>query len=130
MRNPDFGWWYPPGAANDPNAPYNQEDPPCEVCGQWPDDCVCPECPVCGDYGNPVCYDGGIRCNMCGTRTAECGQCTQGCGWPSREVTPLPSHGLIRSFAQVALRAEAVAQWAAEAEAEDRYYAELYGKED
>lgn len=23
-----FGWWYPPGAANDPTAPYNQVDPP------------------------------------------------------------------------------------------------------
>lgn len=23
-----FGWWYPPGAANDPMAPYNQTTPP------------------------------------------------------------------------------------------------------
>lgn len=52
-----FGWSYPPGAANDPNAPYNQGDEPCEVCGNFPDDCICPECPECGDYGNPACYD-------------------------------------------------------------------------
>lgn len=25
-RTPDFGWSYPPGAANDPSAPYNQTD--------------------------------------------------------------------------------------------------------
>jgi len=25
-----FGWSYPPGAENDPNAPYNQPDNPCE----------------------------------------------------------------------------------------------------
>ena len=29
-----FGWHYPPGAANDPNAPWNQPDPPeCNECG-------------------------------------------------------------------------------------------------
>ena len=28
-----FGWWYPAGAANDSNAPYNQGDPPPCVCG-------------------------------------------------------------------------------------------------
>ena len=29
-----FGWSYPPGAENDPFAPWNQEDPPdaCPVC--------------------------------------------------------------------------------------------------
>lgn len=26
-----FGWSYPPGAANDPSAPYNQDDPPFEL---------------------------------------------------------------------------------------------------
>jgi hypothetical protein len=52
-----FGWSYPPGAANDPNAPYNQTDQPCEVCGKFPDNCICPECPNCGAYGDPHCYD-------------------------------------------------------------------------
>lgn len=35
--------------------PYD-EDYPCEVCGEYEDKCICPECPVCGDYGNPDCY--------------------------------------------------------------------------
>ena len=51
-----FGSSYPPGAANDPNAPYNQEDPPCEVCGGFDDKCICPECSVCQEFGNPKCY--------------------------------------------------------------------------
>ena len=33
-------------------------DPICAVCGNDPGDCVCPECPVCGDAGNPDCYPG------------------------------------------------------------------------
>lgn len=75
-----FGWSYPPGAANDPFAPYNQtDDGPCAVCGQPVDDCVCPECPVCTSQGNPACYQ---------------------------------HHGMVRSFAQVALLAEAERQWA------------------
>jgi hypothetical protein len=53
-----FGWSYPPGAANDPNAPYNQtDDGPCDVCGKAIDDCICPECDVCGETGNTECYD-------------------------------------------------------------------------
>jgi len=50
-----FGWSYPPGAASDPFAPYNQEDW-CEVCCKPVDDCICPECPKCGGCGNPACY--------------------------------------------------------------------------
>lgn len=31
MVTPNFGWDYPPGAPNDPHAPWNQPDPdPCE----------------------------------------------------------------------------------------------------
>lgn len=52
-----FGWSYPPGAANDPSAPYNQQEGPCEVCGKGVDDCICPECDLCGCYGDPDCYD-------------------------------------------------------------------------
>jgi hypothetical protein len=33
MSRSIFGWSYPPGAENDPNAPYNQPDPvPCKRC--------------------------------------------------------------------------------------------------
>ena len=54
-----FGWSYPPGAANDPYAPWNQEDGPCAVCAKGVEDCICPECPACGETGNPSCYTGG-----------------------------------------------------------------------
>ena len=57
-----FGWSYPPGAAGDPNAPWNQVEGPCEVCGKCVDECICPECPVCGEQGNGYCYrDHGIE---------------------------------------------------------------------
>src|SRR5215467_3097744 len=72
-----FGWSLPPGCTHQ-MIEDQFADCPCDVCGQFPDDCVCPECPVCGDPGNPGCYE---------------------------------QHGLVRSFAQVALRAEAERQW-------------------
>jgi len=50
-----FGWSYPAGAANDPFAPYNQEESPCLVCGLDVDNCQCPECPECREHGNPKC---------------------------------------------------------------------------
>jgi hypothetical protein len=31
-------------------------DKPCAVCAMDVADCVCPECPVCGEQGNPSCY--------------------------------------------------------------------------
>ena len=79
-----FGWSYPPGAANDPYAPYNQTDEPCAICGKWPDDCICPECPVCGEQGNPRCYITDMEVN----------------------------HGLIELEAQTKSRLKAEAQWA------------------
>lgn len=60
-----FGWDYPPGCHS---VPGDEPDPPCDVCGGFPDfyskkperpgymKCICPECPVCGEYGNPKCY--------------------------------------------------------------------------
>lgn len=30
---------------------------PCLVCGRYPDDCLCPECNICGEYGCPECYE-------------------------------------------------------------------------
>jgi hypothetical protein len=57
-----FGWSYPPGCTG---TPYD-EDIWCEVCGGNPDiepdkegGCICPECPVCGEAGNPDCYADG-----------------------------------------------------------------------
>ena len=34
-------------------------DPPdayCEMCGCEVSSCICPECPECGQIGDPVCY--------------------------------------------------------------------------
>ena len=36
--------------------PPDPGDYPCDVCGQWPDDCICPECPVCAAQGDEFCY--------------------------------------------------------------------------
>ena len=52
-----FGWDYPPGCNS---VPGDEPEEPCEVCGGFVDastfECICPECPECGDYGNPDCY--------------------------------------------------------------------------
>lgn len=47
-----FGWSYPPGCSGPPD----YDDYPCEICGELPDNCICPECPVCGAVGDPQCY--------------------------------------------------------------------------
>jgi len=61
MSRSIFGWDYPPGAALDPNAPYNQNGPYiCDVClCDQEVDCQCVECPVCHEHGNPKCYSEG-----------------------------------------------------------------------
>lgn len=48
-----FGWSYPAGCESVP------DDEPCycDVCGQLDDECVCPECPLCGEVGDRECYD-------------------------------------------------------------------------
>lgn len=48
-----FGWSYPPGCSGPPDP----ADQICELCGKFVDDCVCPECPVCEAFGDPVCYE-------------------------------------------------------------------------
>jgi hypothetical protein len=54
-----FGWNLPPGVTY---LPGEQPEGPCEVCGQFNDKCLCPECPVCGEFGNPACYvDHGLN---------------------------------------------------------------------
>src|SRR5262249_15122544 len=56
MSRHQLGFSLPPGAAQDPNAPWNQEEAPCAVCCQDVESCVCHECPVCSEQGNPRCY--------------------------------------------------------------------------
>jgi hypothetical protein len=48
-----FGWSLPPGCGT---LPGEEDEPPCEVCGKFSEDCICPECPVCGCHGDPKCY--------------------------------------------------------------------------
>jgi hypothetical protein len=108
-----FGWSYPPGAENDPNAPYNQtDDGPCDVCGQSLDTCICPECPICQSVGDVRCYDDTED------RVFFDGK------WEVVEKDYTP-HGLIRSFAQVALRLEAERLEAEQAEADNLLWDEL-----
>lgn len=47
---------YPPGAASDPYAPYNQPVGPCEICYKAVENCVCDACPECDSVGDPKCY--------------------------------------------------------------------------
>jgi hypothetical protein len=37
--------------------PPDDDEGPCEVCGLAVDNCICPECPVCGAQGDADCYD-------------------------------------------------------------------------
>jgi len=83
-----------PSQSMSPSAPWNQEAGPCEVCGQFEDDCVCPECLVCGGYGDPYCYSDADPNGTPVDRTR------------NRGSYGTASHGLFRSFAQVALYAE------------------------
>lgn len=36
--------------------PVADNEGPCDVCGHGADDCMCPECPKCGNAGDPNCY--------------------------------------------------------------------------
>ena len=61
-----FGWSLPPGVTDRMIDEAYGFDQPCEVCAGNPEldndtegGCICPECPVCGDYGNPDCYEQG-----------------------------------------------------------------------
>ena len=51
-----FGWSLPPGCTQR-MLDRQFEDGPCDVCGYFVDDCVCPTCPVCQTHGDPFCYE-------------------------------------------------------------------------
>lgn len=38
--------------ANEILGPYD-----CLICGNFFEECICPKCQICGDYGNPFCYE-------------------------------------------------------------------------
>jgi len=88
-----FGWDLPPGCTHRHIDEAFGQEGPCEVCGQSVDDCICPECPTCGSVGDPYCYCDGPALD----RTS----------WLTRR----DSHGLVRSFAQVTLLAQAEKAW-------------------
>jgi hypothetical protein len=50
------GWNLPPGCTYQMLDDAMGVDAICEVCGKYADDCICPECPVCGEHGNAACY--------------------------------------------------------------------------
>lgn len=50
------GWNLPPGCTDRMIDDAMGANAHCEVCLQHVDSCVCPECPTCGDAGNPHCY--------------------------------------------------------------------------
>lgn len=54
MNRRIFGWSLPPGVSMSDIAP---DTGPCDVCGHTDADCICPECPVCYEHGNPACYE-------------------------------------------------------------------------
>lgn len=51
-----FGWSLPPGCTHR-MIEEQCEEGPCAVCAMDPADCLCPECHVCGEQGNPKCYE-------------------------------------------------------------------------
>ncbi len=47
-----FGWDYPAGCSG---TPYD-EPAYCGICGKVEDNCSCPECQGCGEFGNEDCF--------------------------------------------------------------------------
>jgi hypothetical protein len=52
-----FGSSLPPGVSNRMIEDACGGEGPCDVCSRPIDDCVCPECPTCGEVGRLACYD-------------------------------------------------------------------------
>lgn len=62
MSRSIFGWDLPPGCTHRQIEEAAGFDLPCLICGLVPDECICPECPVCSAYGDPKCYlEHGLR---------------------------------------------------------------------
>lgn len=51
-----FGWDLPPGCTMRDIENAFGEESPCLICGRFSDDCLCPECPKCFNFGDPKCY--------------------------------------------------------------------------
>src|SRR5262252_1026672 len=106
MRNV-FGWSLPPGVTQRmiDDAIGGGDDTECEFCGQTFTGCVCPECPVCGGVGDPICYE-PVDVRDLNDHGHIIGPPYHG------------GHGLCASLGQVVMKADTEARWKAEAEAE------------
>lgn len=51
-----FGWSLPPGVTSKMLDEAVGAEHPCETCGEFTSDCICPECPQCHCIGDPGCY--------------------------------------------------------------------------
>src|SRR5262245_13454272 len=51
-----FGWSLPPGVTHRMIEEQFGDEGPYMCCGRDPAECICPECPVCHETGNPGCY--------------------------------------------------------------------------
>lgn len=89
-----FGWSYPAGVTGRMIDEAYGHDEPCSMCGKWPDDCICPECPVCHVHGDPSCYV------------------------QSESNT---AHGLLPNCEQITSLAEAEKQWAYLEQAQEKW---------
>jgi hypothetical protein len=74
VRSP-FGWDLPPGCTLKHIEDAFGDEGPCLCCGHDPADCICPECPVCHEQGNPKCYENTGHGNMEYNRDQRIGQC-------------------------------------------------------
>jgi hypothetical protein len=59
MSRSIFGWDLPPGCTQRHIDEAFGGPEICECCGNHAEACICPECFVCGDIGNPDCYSLG-----------------------------------------------------------------------
>lgn len=118
-----FGWSYPPGVSSVPG----DEECFCEMCGKSVDggDCICPECPRCGEFGNPDCYTRTV--------TYQKGEWDYQSSKRATETTSYFLQGtcdLKESEEQIESRAAVERELAAQAEAEAKYWENKQENED
>lgn len=65
MAKSIFGWDLPPGCAHRHIEEAFGDEGPCECCGHDTTDCICPECPTCGETGNTRCYHNAVLHKDC-----------------------------------------------------------------